>query len=320
MSIAAVKSPITQKSKLRADTDSPWKLALELYFADFMNCCFPKIAEAIDWGKGYEFLDKEMQTITHDADIGRRTTDKLIKLWRKNQQETFLCHLEVQAYDKTLPERMLVYRYRTRDRYKKSILSIAILIDNKPKWRRQVYQETFCESSLEVHFLIVKVLDYRLRRKELISMDNRFAIILLAQLVLLDTVNDLQARLKAKIALTFTLYEKNWAKKDIIQLHILIDWLIMLPEELEVYYNNTIKHFEEKKMKNIGYVTSAQRIGRREGEAIMLIQLLKQRFQTISAKRLAQIKQADPATLLQWAKRVLDAASLAEVFGDSGES
>src|ERR1700683_4973069 len=108
MSIAAVKSPMIQKSKLRADADSPWKIALELYFADFMNCCFPNIAKEIDWGKGYEFLDKEMQTITYDADIGRRTTDKLIKLWKKDQQETFLCHLEVQDYDKTLPERMLV--------------------------------------------------------------------------------------------------------------------------------------------------------------------------------------------------------------------
>jgi hypothetical protein len=330
MTIATLESPTLLECKSRADADSPWKLAFDLYFADFMNCCFPEIAKEIDWNKGYEFMDKEMQTITHNARIGRRTTDKLIKLWKKDQQEIFfLCHLEVQGYDKNLPERMLVYRYRTRDRYNKPIISIAILIDNKPNWRPHSFWETYYDTYLEVHFLIVKVLDYRQRGEELVAMNNRFAIVLLAQLVMLETKNDPQARLKAKIALSLNLYEKGWGEKDITQLYSLVDWLITLPEELEVDYNNTIKHFEEEKMRNIGYVTTAERIGRREGlqeglqqglqlgEATILILLLEHRFQKIPEELRVQIKQADPNTLLRWAERVLDATSLAEVFRDS---
>ncbi len=321
MTVVTRESPTLLKRKSRADADSPWKLALDLYFADFMNCCFTDIAREIDWSKGYEFMDKEMQTIAYDASIGRRTTDKIIKLWRKDQQEIFfLCHLEVQNYDRTLPERMLVYRYRIRDRYHKPIVSIAILIDDKPNWRPQSYRETCYDSHLEIHFLTVKLLDYRQRREELSAMNNRFATVLLAQLAVLETLNDPQARLKAKTALTRALYGKGWEKKDILQLYTLVDWLITLPEELVVHYNNAIKHFEEEKMRNIGYVTTAERIGRQEGlqegEARILIRLLEHRFQTISAELRAKIKQADQTTLMQWAERVLDATSLAEVFKD----
>jgi Domain of unknown function (DUF4351) len=311
------------KHKSRVDADSPWKLALDLYFADFMDCCLPDIAQEIDWSKGFEFLDKELQAITYDAQIGRRITDKLIKLWRKNQQEIFfLCHLEVQKYDKTLPERMLVYRYRLRDRYHKPIVSVAILIDDKPNWRPDFYRETCYGSHLEIHFLIVKLLDFRQRREELVAMDNRFATVLLAQLIVLETMNNPQARLKAKTALTRALYEKGWRKEDILQLYTLVDWLITLPEQLSIYYNNAIKQIEEEQsVKNVNYVTTAQRIGRQEGlqegEVRMLTRLLECRFQKISAELRAKIQQADPATLLQWAERVLDADSLAEVFSNS---
>lgn len=133
---------------------------------------------------------------------------------------------------------------------------------------------------------------------------------------------DAQARLKAKTALTRALYEKGWGKKDILQLYTLVDWLITLPEELSIYYNNAIKQIEEEQsVKNVNYVTTAERIGRQEGlqegEVRMLTRLLECRFQKISAELRAKIKQADPATLLQWAERVLDADSLAEVFSNS---
>ncbi len=327
MTTVTLESPTPLKHQSRADADSPWKLALDLYFADFMNCCFTDIAQEIDWSKGYEFLDKELQAITYDAGIGRRITDKLVKLWRKDHQEIFfLCHLEVQKYDKTLPERMLVYRYRIRDRYHKPIVSVAILIDDKLNWRPHFYRETCYGSHLEIHFLVVKLLDYRHRREELAAMNNRFATVLLAQLAVLETMKDPQARLKAKTALTRALYEKGWEKKDIIQLYTLVDWLITLPEEFAIYYNNAIKYIEEeKKMKNVNYVTTAERIGRREGlqkglqegEARVLIRQLEFRFQKISKDLRVRIKNADTTTLLQWAERVLDAASLEEVFKDS---
>jgi hypothetical protein len=45
-----------------------------------MEFFFPKVAADIDWSKGYEFLDKELQKVVRKADSTRGTVDKLVKL------------------------------------------------------------------------------------------------------------------------------------------------------------------------------------------------------------------------------------------------
>ena len=53
-----------------SDYDSPWKEMLEGYFPDFMAFFFPEAYEDIDWVRGYESLDKELQQIVRDAALG----------------------------------------------------------------------------------------------------------------------------------------------------------------------------------------------------------------------------------------------------------
>ena len=62
------------------DYDSPWKDLLDAYFEPFMEFFFPAAYAQIDWTRGFEFLDKELQKITADAALGRRTVDKLVKV------------------------------------------------------------------------------------------------------------------------------------------------------------------------------------------------------------------------------------------------
>ncbi|MEB3212466.1 MAG: hypothetical protein VKL39_13995 [Leptolyngbyaceae bacterium] len=64
-------------SDFRADYDAPWKEAIKLYFQEFMLFFFPDLSPLIDWNQGYEFLDKELQQVVRDADLGRRWADKL---------------------------------------------------------------------------------------------------------------------------------------------------------------------------------------------------------------------------------------------------
>jgi hypothetical protein len=56
----------------RDDYDSPWKEGMELYFKELMQFFFPDIAREIAWARGYQFLDKELQQVVRDAEIGRR--------------------------------------------------------------------------------------------------------------------------------------------------------------------------------------------------------------------------------------------------------
>ena len=52
----------------------------------------------IYWSKGHEFLDKELQHVVRDAELGRRYADKLVKVFTHDGAETWvLVHVEVQG-------------------------------------------------------------------------------------------------------------------------------------------------------------------------------------------------------------------------------
>ena len=53
------------------DCDSPWKEAIEFYFEDFLQLLFPEGHGVVDWNSGYEYLDKELQQIVRDSELGR---------------------------------------------------------------------------------------------------------------------------------------------------------------------------------------------------------------------------------------------------------
>lgn len=93
-----------------SDYDSPWKEALERYFPQFLEFFFPQIHAEIDWSRGWTFLDKELQQVVRDADLGRRLVDKLVKVWKLDGTETaILIHIEVQGQrESDFAERMFV--------------------------------------------------------------------------------------------------------------------------------------------------------------------------------------------------------------------
>ncbi|MBM9539253.1 hypothetical protein JWG43_19455, partial [Desulfobulbus alkaliphilus] len=78
-----------------------------------MEFFFPKIAREIDWDKGYEFLDKELQSVVRDAEIGRRHADKLVKVWSlEGEAFNVMIHIEVQSdTDPAFAQRMYIYNY-----------------------------------------------------------------------------------------------------------------------------------------------------------------------------------------------------------------
>ena len=136
------------------DFDGAWKSSLEQYFQPFMAFFFPEAHADIAWARGYEFLDNELQKICGDAAIGRRSVDKLVKLWRNDGQEAWvLLNLEVQSqYDASFPERMLVYRSRIYDRYRRPIASFAVLGDERPSWRPNSFNQALWGSQIEFRF------------------------------------------------------------------------------------------------------------------------------------------------------------------------
>jgi len=115
----------------QVDYDSAWKEVLERFFAEFTAFFFPRAHAGIDWSKGYEFLDKELQQVVRDAELGRRLADKLVKVWSRDGEEAWvLVHVEVQGrVDREFAKRMYVYNYRLFDRYDRRVATLAVLAD-----------------------------------------------------------------------------------------------------------------------------------------------------------------------------------------------
>jgi hypothetical protein len=73
-----------------ADFDSPWKEALAHYLPDALRLFLPAVATQIDWDRGYTLLDKELQQVTRDADLGHRLADLLVQVWRRDGTEAYI--------------------------------------------------------------------------------------------------------------------------------------------------------------------------------------------------------------------------------------
>jgi predicted DNA-binding ribbon-helix-helix protein len=249
----------------RNDFDSPWKEIIETYFKEFIAFFFPQTHSDINWQRGYEFLDKELQKIAREAEVGRRITDKLVKVWTLAGLEVWvLIHIEVQSqYQTDFAERMYVYHYRLRDYYNHPVASFAILGDDSPTWRPNQFEIKLwgCENTF--HFPIVKLLDYSQQWADLETSTNPFAIVVMAHLKTVETRNDVSSRQQWKLTLAKRLYQRDYKRQDVINLFRFIDWLIVLPEDLEtVFWRDISTYQEENHMK---YVMSIERIAEKRG-------------------------------------------------------
>jgi len=120
-------------SNPQTEFDSPWKDILQQYFEEFMLFFFPQAHASIDWTKPPVFLDKELQQVVRDAELGRRLADKLVKIYRKSGEENWiLIHVEIQGQEESnFAQRMFIYNYRIYDCYKRPVASFAVLGDER---------------------------------------------------------------------------------------------------------------------------------------------------------------------------------------------
>ncbi len=264
------------------DYDSPWKDVLDLFFEACMEFFFPQAHAQIDWSRGFEFLDKELQKITADAAIGRRFVDKLVKVWLKSGEELWvLIHIEVQGGRETgFESRLFVYHYRIHDRFSAPVATFVILTDEEETWRPTEHHAELLGTEVRFRFPAVKMIDYWNRWDELEQSENPFAVVAQAQLIAQQTRGDAPARLLQKLELVKRLYARGFNRQQIIGLFYFLDWVLTLPKEMAKNFEQSLTEYEEeKKMK---FVTSVEEIRIEKGilraTAALTLRLLQKRF------------------------------------------
>lgn len=179
-------------------------------------------------------------------------------------------------------------------------------------------------------------MDFKHVKSDLEKSDNPFASVILAQLAALETSKNSKKRLASKIELTRMLFKKGWLAKDIRSLYKFIDGIMVLPEEFKLKYHEEAKKIEKEN--KVSYLTTAEEIGlaqgfkrglqkgRKEGKIegeklglnqgkeTLLIDLLKCKFGQIPEHYQERLHLANNDTLSQWAKRLLNAKNIEEIF------
>ena len=245
--------------------DSPWKEVIAALFKDFLEFFFPEIYQDIDFSKGYVFLDKELHQIIKGSKTGKRYSDKLVKVYLLDGTETWLLiHIEIQGYEqKEFPERMYIYNYRIFDKFRKNVISLALLTDDNPKFRPNEYCRSRWGFAAICHFPMVKIIDYRKRLKELKSNPNPFAIIVRAYLKTLQVAGNVQERYSWKKRFLLELYQRGMKRETLLAIFKFIDWVMELPEGLDNEILEKIKTVEEKKA--MSHMILPERIGMKKG-------------------------------------------------------
>jgi hypothetical protein len=246
--------------------DSSWRKILDTLLPEFLAFYFPDIHQAIDFEKGFEFLDKELQKILpKDDDSGKRVVDKLVKVFlRDGSEKWLLIHIEVQGYRETdFPKRIYQCNYRIFDRFDKEVISVALLTDEHPEYRDNVYKISRWGFRLYFEFPVVKLLDYKDRWDMLVSDSNPFAIATMAFLKTVETKGNDQNRYEWKKHFLLELYRRGMARETILALYEFISIVMALPlAKDKTLYEEIKQTTEEKKM---SVLTIAERIGKKEG-------------------------------------------------------
>lgn len=158
---------------------------------------------------------------------------------------------------------MYVYHYRIYDRYKRTVVSLAVLGDERSSWRPNQFGYSLWGSEVRFKFPSVKLLDYQQQWSALEASRNPFATVVMAHLKAQETRADRLRRFEWKLALTRRLYEKDYGREDVINLFRFIDWVMSLPIELEQEFWREVHNFEEER--RMPYITSVERIGIQQG-------------------------------------------------------
>ncbi|MFL6676325.1 MAG: DUF4351 domain-containing protein [Massilia sp.] len=307
------------------DYDTPWKDALTRYFPEFMAFYFPAAYSEIDWSVPCIFLEQELAQVVHEAKLGGRRVDKLVKVATNDgRRKWVLVHVDVQAsYDKSFAERIYVYNYRIYDRYRGPVASLAVLADGSSRWKPEHFHYELFGCQVSLRFPVVKLNEFAPRLDELLREPNVFGLVTAAHLLTQQTKGHDVERHAAKWGFVRMLYDRNWEKQTIVDVFNIIDWMMQIPPELESKLLQDVEDLERSRA--MPYISSFEQRGLERGMerglelarrdlSRLIARLLSKRYGALPLPVQERLAQASTEELQAWGEALIDAPTLESVF------
>jgi hypothetical protein len=199
--------------------DEKWKSLISKYLKDFLAFFMLDLYKEVDFEKGYEFLDGELNKIKIDSKSKNRRSDRLVKLYLKNGSEQYLLvHIEIQGYfEEDFSKRMFKYFYRISDLHNSyNITAISVYTEDKEDFKPNKFEHNLFGTELTYKFNTYKVLEQE--EEALKESNNIFAFVVLAVLYSLRAKDNQKTKLNFKVDLTKILISKKYSEEDILEL------------------------------------------------------------------------------------------------------
>src|SRR5690349_12638036 len=110
--------------------------------------------------------------------------------------------------------------------------------------RRFISEHWGCR--LRFEYLVCKLIDVPAQQLE--QENNPAVLVIAAHLATQRTNADAAGRKLLKWQLMRRLYERGYAKRDVLEIFRLIDWLMVLPESLTIAFQQELVQYEQQKV------------------------------------------------------------------------
>ncbi|MEN9865048.1 MAG: hypothetical protein RL748_638 [Pseudomonadota bacterium] len=299
----------------------PWHAVIEACFAEFMQFYFPLAHGEINWEQPVRFLQEEMGVIQQQLPLNEAPLQCLVQVSLHSGQLCQIYILVAWQGEATLARHMAQVQSCTSLGTGGPAACFALMGQNG-----QAPPAAFTWSCLGSHLAYYYTChyfsDFAGQESSLLSSDNGFALLTLANLIRHATMHDMAGRYAQKWRLIQSMFERGWSRERIILLFLALDWSLPLPLRWSQQLWRNIEQFEEQQI--MRYVSSVERFVRErerqqgivQGESNMLRRILVQRFGELPLWVGMQMQGGNSEQHGLWLERALAAHSLDEVFHD----
>jgi hypothetical protein len=282
------------------DHDRLFKELLSTFFIEFIELFFPDVMTYLE-PDSVTFLDKEVFTDVTAGD--RYEADLLVQAQFQSQSSYFLIHVENQSYNQAdFNKRMFRYFARLHEKYNLPIYPVVVFSYTKPqKAAESTYQIEFPDFRvLEFNYQVVQL--NQLNWRDFLNQRNPIASALMAKM---QIAPEDRPKVKAECLRLLVTLRLDPAKMQLIS--GFIDTYLNLNELEEQVFRDEIGTIElEDKEEVMQIVTSWMRTGIQQGQASMVMRLLKHKFGEIDQDVEAQIQKLVSPQLEDLSEALLD--------------
>jgi hypothetical protein len=215
------------------DFDTYWKEILDL-IEPATRFFLPALHQQVDWSIDYISLEQELRNL-YERKKGRvKRTDKLFRFKLLNGEDHYLLfHLEAEAFPTaTFPKRMFDYFIWLRYKYSNTpITMLAIFVGESPVKPLHSYSVDCFGTECTLKYNTFSVATQT--EQQLLQSDNPFALVILANLYVIQSKGNVELRMHLKRKLLNHLATMNYSYEKFKKLFNFAVFFMTLPPEKE---------------------------------------------------------------------------------------